>query len=160
MSDNDNLQDTMEDSPEDSPVFKELRKKTREQEKELETLRSAMAEVESAAQRQREETVKSIVDSFGLPGLAEDVSGWVEGEPTVDSVKAALEARSIPLQGDGQPQEQAPQAPISASDVGQRVADVAGGVDRRSMEERLNAAENMQELEAIVAEAGIGRKHF
>ena len=160
MEENDNLQESNDVGSDESAVIAELRKRNREAEKKLAELQATVAEVEAAAQRQRDDTVKGIVDSLGLPGLAEDVSVWVEGEPTVEAVRSALEARSIPLPDSGQPQQtDAPPAP-RPSDVGQRVADAAGGVDRRSIDERLAAASSNAELEAIVAEAGLARKHY
>lgn len=156
-------QDTDDDSSQDSPVITKLRKDNRLLEKELEQFRKAQEEAEAAAQQQRTETVQEIVNSLGFPGLAEDVSGWVEGAVTAETVQAALEARSI-IKPDGdqpnvQPTPETKPAP-SASDVGQRVADAAGGIDRRSLDERLAAAESAAEVESLMDEAKLVRKHY
>lgn len=161
MSEYQDSQDTNDDESQDSPVMQDLRKKLKAQEKELKEFREAQAEAEAAAQTQRTETVQEIVNSFGLPGLAEDVSGWVEGAVTAETVKAALEARSIPLPtGDNVQPKPAEQPVVSASDVGQRVADAAGGVDKRSLDERIGSAESQSELNALMAEAELSRSHI
>lgn len=159
MDENQDFQDTDETSSEDSPVLRDLRKKLKAQEKELERFRKQQEEAETAALTQRKETVQGIMNTLGFPKLADDVSGWVEGAVTEESVKAALEARSIPLPtGDPQPQPKTPPS-VSASDVGQRVADAAGGTDRRSLDERIAAAETPSELKALMEEANLVRSH-
>lgn len=160
MDEIDNLEDMDENSGSgESAAFRALRDKNKELAKKVAEFETVQAEAEAAAQTRRAEAVKGIVNSFNLPGLADDVLSWVEGDITEDSVKEALKVRSIPI-GEAQAQSQNDTSQtVNVSDVGQKVADAAGGVDRRSVDERINAAENPQELAAIMAEAGLVRSH-
>jgi len=158
MEEYQNLDGTDEDSPEESPVMAELRNQLRAAQKDNEKLKASQAEWEVAAQTQRSETAKGIVDILGLPGLVEDVLQWVEGDITQEAVIGALEARSIPVPQDivqPTPDDNQP----SASAVGQQVADAAAGKDGRSLDERLAEADNPAELAAIMDEAGLSRSH-
>ena len=151
---------TDEGSPEESPVMSELRGNLRRLEKRNAELMALQAEVEVAAQTQRAETAKGIVNTLGLPGLVEDVLQWVPGDITQEAVIGALEARSIPLpEGTVQQTPEDDQTP-SASSVGQAVADTAAGVDGRSLEERIASAETPAELDAMMVEAELVRNHF
>jgi hypothetical protein len=141
-----------------SATFAELRKKFREAEKELATLRAAQAEADAREKQQREETTKELMNTLGLPGLVDDVLGWVEGDVTAEAVTEALKVRSIPLP-DGIAEQPEVEEQPNVSEVAQRVADAAGGVDRRSIDERINAAENQAELNAILSEAGLMSNH-
>ena len=144
---------------EESPILKELRSQNRRLEKKNAELQAMQAEAEVAAQTQRAEAAKETVNTLGLPGLAEDVLQWVEGDITVESVVGALEARSIPLpEGTVQPEPEDGQTP-SASSVGQAVADTAAGVDGRSFEDRLAATTTQAELAELMEEAGLVRSH-
>ena len=161
MSEVEDFNDTDETGSQESAVFAAIRKENRELAKKVAAFEAAQAEAEAAASTRRKETASEIVDTLGLPGLADDVLNWVEGEPTEQSVREALEARSIPLP-DGtvvQPEAKEDKPVVNVSDVGQRVADAASGVDSRSLDERINSAQSQAELEALMAEANLTRSH-
>jgi len=144
---------------EESPVMTEIRNQNRRLEKENARLTALQAEAELAAQTQRGEAAKEIVNTLGLPGLEEDVLKWVQGDITLPGVIGALEVRGIPLpEGTERPILEEDQAP-SASSVGQAVADTAAGVDGRSIEDRIAGAETKAELDALMEEAGLVRSH-
>lgn len=160
MEEYQNLDSTDEDSPEESPVLTEIRAQNRRLEKENARLQALQAEWELAAQTQRAEAAKDIMNGLTLPGLTEDVLQWVEGDISQEAVIAALQARSIPLP-EGTEVQQTPdseQVP-SASSVGQQVADAAAGRDGRSLEDKLAAAESQAEIAAIMDEAALSRSH-
>jgi hypothetical protein len=151
---------TDEADSEESPVMTELRNQNRRLEKKYAELQVMQAEAELAAQTQRAEAATGIVNTLGLPGLAEDVLQWVQGDITQEAVIGALEARSIPLpEGTVQPTIQDDQTP-SASSVGQAVADTAAGADGRSLYDRINTAESQAELDALMEEAELVRSHM
>jgi len=160
MAEYQNLEDTDEDESKESPILTELRNQLRASQKDNEKLKAAQAEWEVAAQTQRSETAKEIVNALGLPGLTEDVLQWVEGDVTQESVIAALEARSIPLPSGVEVQPKPDDSQPSASAVGQQVADAAAGVDGRTVEDRIADAQTPAELAAIVEEAGLSRSHY
>jgi len=158
MEEYQNLDDTDEVDPDESPILREVRANNRRLEKENAKLTAKQAEWEVAAQTQRSETAKEIVNALGLPGLTEDVLQWVKGDITQELVVEALEARSIPVPQDAvQPTSDDNQP--SASAVGQQVADAAAGKDGRSLDDRLAEASNSAELAAIMEEAGLSRSH-
>jgi len=161
MTEFQDTEDTESGSPEESAVIADMRKREKALQKENKKLSEQIAEVEVAAQTRRSEAVQELMNTLGLPGLAEDVSGWIEGDATREKVVEALQARSIPLpEGqDEQPEPEEDQKP-SASSVGQQVADAAAGKDGRSLEERINATENQAELDALMEEAGLTHSHY
>lgn len=150
---------TDETDTEESPVLKELRNQNRALQKDNAKLTALQAEVEVAAQTQRSETAKEIVNTLGLPGLLEDVLQWVQGDITQEAVIGALASRDIPLpEGTESPKPEESPAP-RASDVGQKVADSAAGVDGRSFDERMAATTNQAEVDALMEEEGLVRSH-
>ena len=152
-----------EGSDQDSPVIKELRSKLKQLSAAVTEKDKRLAEVEARESTKREEAAKEIVNALGFPGLKDDVLGWVEGEITETSVKEALKVRSLlakDLEGDsGDVQADDDTSSVSASKVGQRVADAAGGKDQRSLTERLGEAKSNEEIEAIMDEAGAGARY-
>lgn len=162
MSDTYDTVDTDIDESEDTPVIRKLRSENRAKDKALKEALERLEKVESAAQTRREETAKSVVDSLNLPGLANDVLNWVEGDITEQSVVEALQARSIPVpEGSKPPVDPEPDQPKVgiASNVGQRVADVAGGRDQRTLEEKIANASSPEELSELMEAAGLTRSH-
>lgn len=144
---------------EESPVMTELRNQNRRLEKKYAELQVLQAEAELAAQTQRGEAAKEIMNTLGMEGLEEDVLQWVQGDITLPSVIAALEVRSIPLpEGTVRQTSEENEAP-SASSVGQIVADTAAGVDGRSFDDRLAATESQAEIQALMEEAELVRSH-
>lgn len=163
MSDTYDTVDTEFDDSEDSPVIRKLRSENRAKDKALKDALERLEKIESAAQTRREEVAAKTMNDLGLPGLKNDVLSWVEGDITVDSVVAALQARSIPVSGNVElPVESEPKDTPkvgTASNVGQRVADAAGGRDQRTLEELIAKAESPEELNRVMAEAGLTRTH-
>lgn len=155
--------DSFDDEPDDSPVMKKLRAELRQKEKALNELTNKLNEVETAEQTRRAEAAEKIMNAFSLPGLKDDVLQWVEGPITEAKVAEALKVRSIEVppefSGDAeQPVNDDASAP-SASKVGQQLAAVAGGADKRDLEQRMAEASSKEELESIMAEAGLIRSH-
>lgn len=155
--------DTFDDDPDDSPVLKKLRAELRSKEKALNELTNKLSEVETAEQTRRAEAAEKIMNAFSLPGLKDDVLQWVEGPITESKVAEALKVRSINVPAEfsedaEQPVDEKPGAP-SASQVGQQLAAVAGGADKRDLEQKMADASSKEELEAIMAEAGLIRSH-
>jgi len=146
---------------EESSTFTDLRKADKAKGKEIKRLQAIVDEVEAANQTRQSETVQEIMNVLGLPGLSDDVLGWIEGDATQENVVEALKTRDIPLpEGAAQPEVVEEVKTPSASNVGQQVADAAAGVDGRSLEERINATENQEELNELMTEAGLARSHF
>lgn len=161
MSQVDDFEGTEEEgSDNQSAVFNAIRKENRELAKKVASFEAAQAEADAVALTQRAEAVKGIVNTLGLPGLANDVLGWIEGPITVEAVAEALKVRSIPLpEGiDVQP-EPVKDSVVNVSDVAQRVADAAGGKSNLTVEQRINAAESQSELDSIMAEASLTSSH-
>lgn len=160
MSEFQDTEDTeSNESEEESPVLREVRARERAAQKELAELRAKMEAVETAKQSQREEAAENIMNSLGLPGLKDDVLGWVE-DVNEASIRAVLEAKSIPLPdgNDTQPESSKPDnRPVS--EIAQKVADSAAGRDGRSLDERIAQAESPSELKALMDEAGLSRSH-
>lgn len=153
-------------SDDDSQVMKDLRSQNKKQAKQLKELAQFKADAEAAAQTQRTEAATDIVKSLGYEALADDVLGWVEGEVTVESVVAALQAKGLAVNIEpGEqpiPQDvQEPQAPPigQAAAVGQQVAAAAQGTDNRDLNTRINQAETREELDALMEEAELTRSH-
>ncbi len=138
-----------------------MRKSDKAKGKEIKRLQAIVDEVEAANQTRQSETVQEIMNVLGLPGLSDDVLGWIEGDATQEIVVEALKARDIPLpEGAVQPEVKEDVKTVSASNVGQQVADAAAGADGRSLDERINATENQEELNELMTEAGLARSHF
>ncbi len=154
-------EDAEEFNLEESSTFTDLRKADKAKGKEIKRLQAIVDEVEAANQTRQSETVQEIMNVLGLPGLSDDVLGWIGGEATQENVVDALKARDIPLpEGAVQPEVVEEVKAPSASTVGQQVADAAAGTDGRSLEERINATENQEELNELMTEAGLARSHF
>ena len=162
MSDTYDTADTEFEDSEDSPVIRKLRAELKAREKALKEATERLEKVETVEQTRRQEAAKRIVDSFGLPGLTDDVLSWVEGDVTEESVAEALRQRSIPVpEADDVSVEPEPKdKPVGrAAAVGQRVAEVAGGRDGRSLDEKIAAATSQREINELMAEAGLTRSH-
>lgn len=156
--------DTFEDDPEDSPVIKKLRAELRQKEKALQDSENKLAQVETAEQTRRAEAAERIMDTFNLPGLKDDVLQWVEGPITEKAVAEALKVRSINVPEDFDPDAEQPvndeeSSEPSASKVGQQLAAAAGGADKRDLDDKLAEANTAEDLESIMAEAGLIRNH-
>ena len=163
MSDTEDTVDMDYDDSEDSPVIRKLRAELRQKEKALQDSQDKLAQVETAEQTRRNEAAEKLMDTIGLPGLKEDVLSWVEGPITEASVIEALKVRSIPLSDDfssdaEQSQDEDDGTP-SASTVGQRVADAAGGQDKRDLDRKIAEATSQEEINELMAEAGLTRSH-
>ena len=159
MEDVQDHEGTEEQSLEESAIITELRNRDRAKDKEIAKLRAQQAEVEAAVQSQRSETAKSTLDTLGFgEELVADVLGWVEGDMTAEAVMGALESRGIPLP-EGTEKPVTSEQSASVSDIGQKVADSAAGVDSRTLDERLDAVDSNEELLALMTEANLNRSH-
>ncbi len=146
---------------EESSTFTDLRKADKAKGKEIKRLQAIVDEVEAANQTRQSDAVQEIMNVLGLPGLSDDVLGWIEGDATQENVVEALKARDIPLpEGAVKPEVVEEVKTVSASDVGQQVADAAAGADGRSLEDRIAATESQAELNELMTEAGLARSHF
>lgn len=160
MSEGYDSDDTDELDPEESPVMKELRSQLRATQKEAEKLRKLQDEADIRAQSARAEAAESAVNSLDLPGLKEDVLGWIEGDITPEKVIEALQTRSIPLPEQAERLEPKSVETPNPSEIGQKVADAAAGGAVKSVEERLAGADSIAEVNAIMEEASLTRSHF
>lgn len=142
---------------EDSSVIKGLRKQTDTDKTELKELRAFKEEAETAAELAAAMAAEGFVNTLGFPGLKDDVIGWVEGVPTLESVTEALQTRGLLKAEDATtpvvPPADAP-APVteSTSKLGQAVAEAALGDPVKGVDERLNATENIGQVTAIMEE--------
>ena len=165
MSDAQINEDTFDGGDEGSPVLNELRQQLRESKKrEADTLK----QLEEYAQRDaqaRQAQAKQFMDAAGYPTLTPDiVMERIEGEVTADSVVAALKDIGLePQAGVSEESEPVPtpQAPqVSASEMGQRVAEAATGGGVADLDARLAASDgNPAEIERIMAEHGLLQSH-
>ncbi len=152
-------QDTTEElsTEEDSSVIKAAREREAKDKTELKELRAFKEEAEVAAELATAMAAEGFVNTLGFPGLKDDVAGWVEGVPTLESVTEALQDRGLIKTGEATPPAVPPtdiqEAPIpSTSKLGQAVADAASGDGVKSVDERLMAAETVGELNVIMGE--------
>jgi hypothetical protein len=146
-----------ETKDEQSALFKALRADHDAAMAELKELKAEKADAVAAAQQQRKDTAAEIVNTLGVPNLAEDVLNWVEGEITRTSVVNALEAKGLKVEGTPAPAtepEEAPAEEPSASKLGQQVADAAQGAPAKELGNRIAEAQTPAELEAIMRESG------
>ena len=149
---------------EDSPIIQKLRKQVKDGQKELVELRKAKEESDARETQSRADRAKQYMDAAGYPTL--DVSILTEritGDVTADAVNTALKAIGLqPRVEGGQEAEPAAPAPaprVPASEMGQRVAEVASGSPVKDIDSRLAAAVSQAEIVAIMAEAGLTASH-
>lgn len=163
---------TEEDGAEDqdNELIKSLRAQVREAKAAAKAAAAASesALVEARAQLERESAAQQLVDAAGYPGLTEIVLEKVEGQPTRENVKAALEALSLPVnqafvEGGAAAQPTAGSAPGSSTpesiaataSLGARVAAAAQSNPEDNAIAALANAQNMAELVAAAQKAGI-----
>lgn len=164
MSDNYDTADTDSEDLDDSPVLRKVRAEKRAAEKELAEIRKKLEEVETAAQTRRAEAAEGAVNRLGFPGLKDDVLSWIDGDITDEKVVEAMKARSIPLpegfQESSDERELVDEPTVGvASNVGQRVADAAGGRDQRTLEDKIANASSTAEVAELMEQAGLTRSH-
>ncbi|MHC4278498.1 MAG: hypothetical protein ACYSTI_14455 [Planctomycetota bacterium] len=157
MANSDDLDSTEELSTDtESSVIQKLRKADAENKAELKELRAFREEAEAAAELAVATAVEGFVNTLGFPGLKDDVIGWVEGVPTLEDVTEALQTRGLLPKEDATPPVVPPDTQESVtpstSKLGQSVADAALGDPVKGVDERLAAAENIGEIQAIMAE--------
>ena len=150
----------------ESAVLTEARKRERALQAELKDLKKELSEYRDRDSTARASTAEELMNTLGLPGLVDDVLEWVEGDITEDSVTAALKQRSIPVDvsssdgaSDAGPQDDGTPSGVPASTVGQRVADAAANRNTSDIDERLQNAETIDEVKAIMAELGTIASH-
>ncbi len=159
-------QDGTEELGEDgeSSVIKGLRKQTADDKTELSELRAFKEDAETAAELAVDIAAEGFVNTLGFPDLKDDVKGWVEGVPTLESVTEALQTRGIIKAGEATtpvvPPTEAPAAVIeTTSKLGQAVADAALGDPVKGVDERLLATDNIGQLNEIMEELGAVRDY-
>jgi hypothetical protein len=147
---------------ENSTTFSELRAQRDEAVKARKAAEAQLEEFASQATAAREASAQAIVDSLGLPGLKDDVLGWVEGDVTEEAVVAALKVRGIQPPGPADPAAVTDEdpTPASMSELSQAVENAATGNAVVDVNERLNAADGDEELWAVADEAGITRSYL
>ena len=141
----------------ESSVIQGLRKKDTDAQAELKELRAFREDAETAAELAVALAVEGFVNTLGFPGLKEDVAGWIEGVPTLESVTEALQTRGLIKEGEATapvvpPTDVLTPVAPSTSKLGQAVADAALGEGVKGVDERLLATENIGQLEAIMDE--------
>ena len=159
--DQDGTEELSEDG--DSSVIQGLRKQTAADKTELSELRAFKEEAETAAELAIDTAAEGFVNTLGFPDLKDDVKGWVEGVPTLESVTEALTDRGI-IKVDGATVPAVPpvieetQTPPT-SKLSQAVADAATGEGVKDTDTRLNEAKSVEELNEIMGELGAVRDY-
>jgi len=156
MANSDDSEETEELSTDtDSSVIKGLRKQTDDDKVELKELRAFKEEAEAAAELAVATAVEGFVNTLGFPGLKDDVIGWIEGVPTLQDVQEALQTRGLIKKDEATaPVVPTTDAPVteSTSKLGQAVAEAALGDPVKGVDERLNSAQSLGEVNAIMGE--------
>ena len=141
----------------ESSVIQAARKREADDKAELKELRTFKEDAEKAALLAVETAAEGFVNTLGFPGLKDDVIGWVEGVPTEESVKEALQARGIIKKDDATasvvpPVE--PQEPVTptTSKLGELVANASLGEGVKGVDERLLNTENVGQVTEIMGE--------
>ncbi len=157
MANSDDQDDTEElSTEEDSSVIQAARKREADNKVELKELRAFKEEAEAAAELATAMAVEGFVNTLGFPGLKEDVAGWIEGVPTLESVTEALQTRGL-IKDEATPpvvpptETQEPVAPTT-SKLGQLVADASLGDGVKDVDTRLIEAKTVGEVNAIMGE--------
>lgn len=152
---------TDEGSPEDNELIKNLRKELKAAKVEAKELLAFKEEATEQAELARSEAADTLINGGLFPeGLKGDVLSWIEGQITAESVTEALQARGLAPSAQPQPPAAQPeQAPQSASQLGQQVAQAAGGEGTMGVDQRIAAATTVSELNAIMAELGATRDY-
>ena len=158
MAKSDDQEDTEEQSTDgESSVINAARKREATDKAELKELRAFKEDAEEAAELAVNLAAEGFVNTLGFPGLKEDVIGWVEGVPTLESVTEALQDRGILKEEDATDTPAVPpvadEAPLPpTSKLSQDVADAATGGGVKDVDERLLAATSTEELNVIMGE--------
>lgn len=154
----DNISD--ESSAEESSLITDLRKQ----------LRAANAQVKRYEARDedfnrvKKESTEQLLVAAGFPGMLDDVLEKVEGIPSQEDVDAFLEARGLKAKGDAS--DASPEGEESATDgntqsveqvadLGQQVASAAQRTPITDLDAKINAANSQDELDAVMAKAGL-----
>ncbi len=158
MAKSDDQEDTEEQSTDgESSVINAARKREATDKAELKELRAFKEDAEEAAELAVNLAAEGFVNTLGFPGLKEDVIGWVEGVPTLESVTEALQDRGIIKDEATEtsavpPVTETPAQPDTTSKLSQDVADAATGGGVKDVDERLLAATSTDELNQIMGE--------
>jgi len=147
-------------SDDDGPVMTQVRKVANQLSKQARIDQARIAELEETVKGGRTSAVKEALIDLGLPSLSPEVlDGRIEGEPTEESVKAALEAAGIPYgQSVSQPEGDGDNSPeADANDLekvvtaGDAVNEAASAQEGNVMS-RLGETETLEDIVAIMAE--------
>jgi hypothetical protein len=143
----------------DSPVVQALRREIKTLKSELKTERESKATAVDDAVKQVQRAVKAreVVNALGFPGLADLAAEKIEGEVTEESASAFIEGLGLKAQAESSGsggESTTPQGVEGVASLGQRVASAASGSVSKTIEQRLNEASTIEEIEKISREAG------
>jgi hypothetical protein len=152
----------------DSAPFRAAIARAEAAEAELKVIAEERQTAELAAQQRRETALDVIVNARQIPNLKEDLLRWVEGDITEQSVETALQAKGLnfvqptvetqafPESVIEEPQPAAPQLSVTVpvSELGQQVADAAGGQTAKTLDQQIAGAQTKAEVVALMDEAG------
>jgi len=154
------------ESEQDSAVLKALRAQTKDQSRKIKELEQAAQTARETvlAEVQREASARQVVSDLGFPKMASLVAEKIQGDITPEAVKSFLEGYGLVAQpetpsGTGGAPAPAPfgvAAEVAGvASLGQQLAAAARGGTIGSVTERLAAAQSVDEITKIAAEAGI-----
>jgi hypothetical protein len=155
----------------DNELIKSLRAQVKEANQEARAAKEAAQSALEDARRelQRETSAQRYVDAAGYPGLKDVVLEKVEGDLTVDSVKAAFESLSLPVPDDFDSRVQGGQTPTEGvpgtataveqvartASLGAQLASAAQSDPSKDAIKSITGAQTIDELVAASQEAGI-----
>lgn len=142
----------------DSVLLKDLRRQLREKDAEINKYKSR----DEAFNRVRESSAENLLMEAGYPKLKEDVLEKVEGIPSKEDISAFLEARGLEARQldatDASPEDEEDDQAPDVGDVaglGQQVAAAARRTVTTDLDKKLETAKTVEELDAVMAEAGL-----
>lgn len=146
----------------DSAPFRAALARADAAEAKLEVIEVEKRDAEAVAQQLRSDAMDVIVKSLDIPNLRDDLLRWVEGDVTLESVNAALQAKGLNFVPPGslpepqvlQPEVAEPSAsPATTSKLGQQVADAASGAVTADLDQGLLAADDKATVIKLMEEA-------
>jgi len=155
----DNLDSTSDSGTEgDSVLLKDLRRQLREKEAEINKYKSR----DESFNRVRESSAENLLMEAGYPKLKDDVLEKIEGIPSREDIDAFLEVRGLQAKKvDATETSQENNDTDAAPDVadvaglGQQVAAAAQRTVTTDLDKRIEAANTVEELDAVMIEAGL-----
>lgn len=142
----------------DSTLIKDLRKQLREANAKAKSFESK----EESFNRVRESLAENLLKEAGYPKLKEDVLEKIEGIPSKEDIDSFLEVRGLQARTpDATDASQDGDGDDKATDVagvaglGQQVAAAAQRTVTTDLDKKLEAAKTVEEIDAVMAEAGL-----